>query len=63
VRGETVWKIGMSPESGPLGPPGGGEEHSLGRLLGPKTHGREAFQLFSKQFRKKNSANFVLTEF
>jgi hypothetical protein len=28
--------------------------------LGPKTHGREAFQLFSKQFRKVNSPKFTV---
>src|SRR5215208_5729389 len=47
---ETVWKFGMSPGSGPLGPPGGCQEAADVLFLAQKTHGREAFQLFSKQF-------------
>src|SRR5215208_7191327 len=55
---ETVWKFGMSPESGPLGPRGGCQEAADGLLLAPKTHGREAFQLFPKQFQKGYSPKF-----
>src|SRR5215208_1006721 len=40
----------MSPGSGPLGPPGGCQEATDVLFLAQKTHGREAFQLFSKQF-------------
>ena len=63
VRGETVWKIGMAGELGDQKADKMGRKALIGRCLPPKRHGRRGLQLFSKQFRKGYSANFVLTEF
>jgi hypothetical protein len=46
VRGETVWKIGMGPESGLRKRPRGVEGVPIGHFLGAKKHGRDAFGYF-----------------
>ena len=63
VRGETVWKIGISPE---MGFPKALKRDQRSRdrpLLAVQDARSRGLGLFSKQFRKGNSANFALTEF
>jgi hypothetical protein len=50
MPGETVWKIGTGPESGPRRRPGGHEAESIGRLLAAKTYAREASSYFPNRF-------------
>jgi hypothetical protein len=50
VRGETVWKFGMGPESGLQERSEGIEGVPIGRLLPPKERGRDAFSYFPNSF-------------
>ena len=58
-RGETVWKIGMCPESGLRKRPTGVERVPIGRFLPQKKPGSKAVSRFSKLFRKGNSQKFA----
>ena len=62
VRGETVWKLRISPKWAFLRHSRGTKEAAIGHFLPSKMRAREGLGLFSKQFRRGNSANFALTE-
>ena len=47
---ETVWKIGLGPESRLGKLPNGVEGRSIGLLLAPKKHAREALRYFPNSF-------------
>src|SRR5215212_1364022 len=47
---ETVWKIGMGSEIGFRRPQRGAQRASIGRLLPPKQHAREAYGYFPNSF-------------
>jgi hypothetical protein len=49
---ETVWKIGMGPESELRKRPRGVEGVPIGHFLGGKKHGRDAFGYFPNSFRR-----------
>src|SRR5215217_4813090 len=50
VRGETVWKIGMGPESGLRKRPRGVEGVPIGHFLDGNKHGQDAFGYFPNSF-------------
>jgi hypothetical protein len=58
VRGETVWKIGMSPGIGVPKAAKWGRRDTDRPLPAAKEARLKGLQLFSKQFRKVNSAKF-----
>jgi hypothetical protein len=50
VRGETVWKIGISPEMGVLKALKRAKEAAIGRFLPPRKRTREALGYFPNSF-------------
>src|SRR5215203_448572 len=63
VRGETVWKIGMGCEIGVPEAAKWGRKSPDRPLFAAQDPRPRGLRLFSKQFRKANSAKFAITEF
>src|SRR5215213_11327114 len=59
VRGETVWKFGIALSSGCHLGVKGCEEALFGRLQRSDEDDGDPLQLFSKQFRNRNSRKFA----